>query len=276
MKEINNIFTKKDLRNGDIAMNRLGELGIYLDEYDVLIYQNEGYDELAYTFNDDLSGAADDYYFDIMRVYHADGPLGFFDYEENGELVYERDQNWQPPTEAEMEAIYAKMRAQREAAEEKSRREAEEQRRKLAPEGQFLTQVMVQAFYGNRTMTEIYPKDFDALLRGNLQFSEPFEPKEAVERAVIRIPGDDKLVILYDESQERHALEDLQDYFEDQKQPECERKPWNHHEPKPLAVIPEKGIRIYSRCLACRMNEEGKFESLQSEDVEKIIKYLAE
>ena len=25
MKEINNIFTKKDLRNGDIAMNRLGE-----------------------------------------------------------------------------------------------------------------------------------------------------------------------------------------------------------------------------------------------------------
>ena len=276
MKEINNIFTKKDLDNGDIVMNRMGSLGLYLEEYDVLIYQNEGYDELAYTFNDDLSDAADDHYCDIMRVYHADGPLGFFNYEDDGELVYERDQNWQPPTEAEMEAIYAKMRAQREAAEEKSRREAEEQRRKLAAEGQFLTRVMVQAFYGNRTMTEIYPKDFDALLRGNLQFSEPFEPKEAVERTVIRIPGDDKLVILYDESQERHALEDLQDYFEDQKKPESERKPWNRHEPKPLAVIPEKGIRIYSRCLACRMNEEGKFESLQPEDMDKVTRYLAE
>ena len=45
---------------------------------------------------------------------------------------------------------------------------------------------------------------------------------------------------------------------------------------KPLAVIHEEGIEIYSCCIVCRMNEDGELESLQYEDVDKCIEYLAE
>ena len=34
----------------------------------------------------------------------------------------------------------------------------------------------------------------------------------------------------------------------------------------PLAIIPERDIVLYSRCIVCRMNEVGEFEDLENED----------
>ena len=50
---------------------------------------------------------------------------------------------------------------------------------------------MVKAFYGKRTVTSFYLLYFDALLRVNLQFSEEYSLKNPVERAIIRVSGDD-------------------------------------------------------------------------------------
>jgi hypothetical protein len=44
---------------------------------------------------------------------------------------------------------------------------------------------------------------------------------------------------------------------------------------KPLATIPELDLTLYSRCLVCRMNADGTFASLEKEDFEKFIDYLA-
>jgi hypothetical protein len=42
----------------------------------------------------------------------------------------------------------------------------------------------------------------------------------------------------------------------------------------PSAVIPEKGIVLYSRCIACRIDEDGTLVSLEQEDCPKVVKYL--
>ena len=44
---------------------------------------------------------------------------------------------------------------------------------------------------------------------------------------------------------------------------------------KPLAIIPELDLEIYSRPIACRMSEDGKLLSLQDEDYEVLFKYFA-
>ena len=44
---------------------------------------------------------------------------------------------------------------------------------------------------------------------------------------------------------------------------------------QPLATIPELDLTLYSRCLVCRMNEDGTFASLEKEDFEKVNDYLA-
>ena len=44
---------------------------------------------------------------------------------------------------------------------------------------------------------------------------------------------------------------------------------------KPLAAIPELKLQIYSRCIVCRMNAAGEFESLGEGDFEIWGRYLA-
>ena len=48
-----------------------------------------------------------------------------------------------------------------------------------------------------------------------------------------------------------------------------------NYEIKPLAVIPEINLTLYSRCIALRMNEDGSFASLQEGDSRILVKYLA-
>lgn len=113
--------------------------------------------------------------------------------------------------------------------------------------------VIAQAFYGNRTGTTIKREDVDCIILGYLDSS--LVNHEQIDRTIIRIPNSDQLVLIYNKYQE--ALK-------------------NKGKHKPLAVIPEEHIEIYSRCIVCRMDENGVLQSLQDGDSEKFMKYLAE
>lgn len=126
-----------------------------------------------------------------------------------------------------------------------------------------LVSIIAQAFYGNRTQTEIKKENVDRFILGILDNSMPI--LETVDRTVIPIPNLENLVIVYNKNQEAKKLEDKEKYFED-----------DGYELKPLAFIPEKNLEIYSRCIVCRINEEGELESIEEGDYEKLIKYLAE
>ena len=116
-----------------------------------------------------------------------------------------------------------------------------------------LLKIVAQAFYGNRTGTEVKVENLDSFILG---YTDNFiKVTEKIDRTVVKIPNTNNLVIVYNKHQEE------------------EKKDLKR---KPLAVIPEKDIKIYSRCVVCRMNENGEFESLQNEDYKKFMKYLEE
>lgn len=113
--------------------------------------------------------------------------------------------------------------------------------------------IMTQAFYGNRTMTDIEVENMDRFILGYLD-DYPI-PESDIDRTIVKIPNTDNLVIVYNKIKEAEYM--------------------GYTERKPLAVIPEENIEIRSRCIACRMNDNGDFESIKPEDVEIINKYFA-
>ncbi len=123
--------------------------------------------------------------------------------------------------------------------------------------------VIAQAFYGNRTGTEIKRKNIDRFILGYIDSS--IVVNEPINRTVVAIPDTDNLVIVYNNYKEEKKLIEKEELFKDK-----------GYELKPLAVIPELSIKLYSRCIACRMDENGELQSLQDGDVDKIIKYFAE
>lgn len=126
-----------------------------------------------------------------------------------------------------------------------------------------LISIIAQAFYGNRTGTEIKKENIDRFILGILDNSIPIE--ETVDRTIIPIPNMENLVIVYNKHQEGKKLKDKEEYLKE-----------DGYELKPLAFIPEQNLEIYSRCIVCRINDEGELESLEEGDYEKFIKYLAE
>lgn len=126
-----------------------------------------------------------------------------------------------------------------------------------------LISIIAQAFYGNRTGTEIKKENVDRFILGVLDDSIPIV--ETIDRTVIPIPNLENLVIVYNKHQEGEKLKDKEKYLKE-----------DGYELKPLAFIPEEKLEIYSRCIVCRVNEEGELESLEEGDYEKFVKYLAE
>lgn len=124
-------------------------------------------------------------------------------------------------------------------------------------------QIIAQAFYGNRTETEIRKNEVDRFILGYMDDSTT--DGEKVGRAVVRIPNTENLVIVYNKHEEEARRADKQSYWKSA-----------GYELKPLAVIPQIGLELYSRCIVCRMNEEGKLEGLQDEDYDLVMEYLAE
>ena len=249
---------KNELMNGDIVVERSGHLGIVIigaDEYIVFSGQ-QGADYLE-NYNDDMTymypeGAVDPG--DIMQVYRGSG-ASFLHYEDE-EMIYERDSAWTRPTEEEIKAADEAKKKQRE-------RELEDARKRKAESKADLITIVAQAFYGNRTGTQIRRADLDAFLQGYVDATH--FSGENIDRTIVSVPETDNLVIVYNKYQEAEAI---------QKKELLLKK--EGYQKKPLAVIPSTGLEIYSRCIVCRINEAGEFESLQPEDYEKFMHYLAE
>lgn len=114
--------------------------------------------------------------------------------------------------------------------------------------------IIAQAFYRNRVETRIKPKDVDRIILGYI--GDELETTEKIDRTIINIPNADNIVLIYNKYQEEKELQE--------------------ENLEPLAIIPELDLTLYSRCIVCRMNEQGELESLKQEDLDKFMKYLCE
>ena len=119
----------------------------------------------------------------------------------------------------------------------------------------------MQAFYGNRTYTDLREDTIDYMLQGVLD--KKFGLDYEADRTTIVIP-DSKCVLVYNKYQEADQLKQNEEW-----------KQRDGYIAKPLATVPELGVEIYSRCFICRMSDAGKLESIQDEDAAVVYKYLA-
>lgn len=122
--------------------------------------------------------------------------------------------------------------------------------------------IIFQAFYGNRTGTEIRRENIDRFILGYQ--SDALVVTEPIDRTIIRLPGSDNLVLIYNKYQEEERLKVKERALQE-----------DNYVIKPLAAIPELNLEIYSRCIVCRMNADGVFESVCESDYEIWGRYLA-
>ena len=122
--------------------------------------------------------------------------------------------------------------------------------------------IISQAFYGNRTETRVKTDNIDRFIMGHLD--DKLNLTKEVDRTIVKIHNDEHIVIVYNKHQEKEKLE----Y-------KAELSKGENYKLKPLVFIPEYDLKIYSRCIVCRINENNEFEDLREEDFEKFMKYLA-
>ena len=79
---------------------------------------------------------------------------------------------------------------------------------------------------------------------------------DKIDRSIVNIPNTDNLVVIYNKYQEEEVIKDTS--------------------AKPLIVIKENDIKIYSRCIICRVDIDGNVSSITQEEHNIISKYLAE
>ena len=236
-------FTKKDLRNGDIVVTRSGEPGVAILDKEIIIYQNDGFDMFE-LFTDDLMSNDDVRQCDIMKVYQEDSLFGFLDLD--GMIpVFEREED--------DSTIRRSVQPESNPVLQLVKKETAWKKRIL---------ITAQAIYGNRTITRIKEEDMDPFILGYLDASL-FSDKEKIDRTQIPIPGTDNLVLVYNKYQEEESIQ--------RKEKLRKEKGINM---QPLAVIPEMGLVLYSRCIVCRTNEKGEYEDLQEDDFIKFMQYL--
>ena len=234
-------MTKKDLMTGDIVVTRNGLKAVVIrtDKADYLLFPSGGYDwledytdELTYLYAEDDSGSDD-----IMQVYRAtDSAIGFADFDDEYP-IYERDDTWTIPKKSN----------------------AEDSDKKEVKENSIMNNnniaIIAQQFYGNRTATEIRKDDIDAFLLGCTSSVDLSLMGENVDKEIVKVPGTDNIVIVYDKNQENETIRDGR-----VNNISCE--------------ISEIGFEIHSRCFACRIDENGELQSLEKGDAEKFIDYF--
>ena len=122
--------------------------------------------------------------------------------------------------------------------------------------------IIAQAFYGNRTGTEICTENIDRFILGYLDNTIPVT--ETIDRTIVHLPGSEHLVLIYNRYEEEERLS-------------LKKRAWEEAQYviKPLASIPEMSLEIYSRCIACRMTSSGEFQSIENEDLGVLGRYLA-
>lgn len=258
-------MTKKDLMTGDIIVNRSGYLGVILKDEDTVLYQLIGSDSLS-EFNDDLTFDDEDYRDgDIMQVYRGNT---FLDVDNNEEApIYQRDYSWHRPSKEEREA-YEK------ALEEERQKNLDEMRKAESGKKDDSIFIIAQQFYGNRTGTEIRRDSINFFLKGILSpILFPGDDK-TVERKMVTVPNTDNIVIVYDQNQE--------DEYVNVEFPEMYKRhaaEYKEHTGREFTMqvscrIPELDFEIHTRCFACRIDENGELQSLESGDGKMLIEYF--
>lgn len=288
-------FKKQNLKTGDIVVLNNGDLGVVILETNTILYQYSGCIDLE-SVTDDLRIESDgEEQLDIAEVYRGDGysggysPLGFLDYEDGDPVYVRADEEETDPNmdEAEMpsagemkkpwempepirkqketpaagempDAPGGKSSGEENPEDSRNSDEKAEQKTRKEPD----LGVIVQAYHGNRTFIKIYPYEIEAIIHG-YKGKDP-ESLSSEFRTIVRIPNTENLVIIYDRNREEYWRQNAKEALEK-----------GNYVVTPLAEIPELDLVLYSRCIVCRMNEEGGFESLQQEDLVKFKKYLA-
>jgi hypothetical protein len=123
--------------------------------------------------------------------------------------------------------------------------------------------IVAQAFYGNKVGTSIKIENMDSFILGNLDGIN--SDYEKVDRTIVKIPNTDNLVIVYNKYFEENERKRKEDLFKN-----------DNYILKPTATIPEINLELYSRCIVCRVNDNGEFESLRDGDFKKFEQYLAD
>ena len=245
-----NPFTVEDLKSGDIVTMRCQEMGVVLADIGVIILRSSGLCYLdEYTedlrFNCSPEGRVPER--DIMEVRRgALCPVGFEDRLPSVVLFQRGEEPEEECEEESFDEAFLEMLREVEARSEKDGA---------------LT-IMIQAIYGNQTITQIEPENLDALILGYLDYSLPVT--EPIDRSFVRIPGSEELVLVYNRYREESRLEERDRLRREE-----------NYELKPLAVIPELDLRLYSRCAALRMQEDGTLTSILPGDEEVLCRYLS-
>ncbi len=255
---------KNELMNGDIVVLSSGSVVVVIGEEQnaYLLYQYGGLEFLDECYNEDLYNEMDDD--KVMQVFRSNGGFGFEGVDREFPF-WERDEAWVCPGEREREEQHRIAVEQHETEFKAAMERAAEARKDMIF-------IVAQGGYGNRTGTEIRRDEINCLLKGVLS-PELFPGEdETVDRRIIRVPGSDNVVIVYDQNQEDEYMnvkfpqilaEDGSKYFEETGR---ELTPWVS------CSIPEAGVELRSRCFACRIDENGEFQSI--EDGDAFVEYF--
>lgn len=254
---------KNELMNGDVVVLRSGSIAVVVgggaEAY--LMFQNSGFEFLDDYYSDDL--ICEDFDDAVMQVFRPENGFGFDSVDE--ELpVWERDETWTRPSEKEL----AEMRFRKEM-EQHDR--LEEMHKAMECQQEHCIDVIAQQFYGNCTYTKIPEENIDFFLKGIIS-PELFRGEAvAVDRRIVRIPGFDNLVVVYDQNQEdRYVQVEFPALLA--RKGEHYRQRWGEELPMQVTCeIPEISFKIHTRCFACRIDEHGCLRSLRPEDSTPVI-----
>lgn len=257
---------KNELMNGDIVVLSSGSVAVIIGEGEnaYLLFQYGGFEFLDECYDDDLCNEIDEDM--VMQVFRPDGCFGLEGVDQEPPL-WERDETWECPAEKEREEQH-RLAVERQEAELKASLE------RMAEARRDCIFVVAQGFYGNRTGTEIRRENINYFLKGILS-PELFPGRDkTVDRRTIKVPGSDNVVIVYDQNKEDEYMnvefpkmlaEDGDSYFEDTGRV---MKPWVS------CSIPELDVELHTRCFACRIDENGEFQSLEDGDGDAFIEYF--
>lgn len=255
---------KEELMNGSIVVTRGGYLGVVIRDEDdgYILYQKIGIDDLA-DFNDDLT-SKDGEDWDIMEVYGDRFNCCSFraiDHDDPNPVWF-REYDWHHPTAEEREAREAEWEKKRLQMVEEMRRQEEARMREV------YISVITQCCLGSRAKVQITRDDVKRFI-SNILAPVPDSVFSDMELRTITVPGDKNIVIVYDKTREDEYLNGtLPEYYDDYR-----RRP-GVELPKETCSIPEIGVELHTRCLACRIDENGVFQSLEDGDEEKFIDYF--
>lgn len=128
-----------------------------------------------------------------------------------------------------------------------------------------LITVLAQSFYGNRVIVELEEQEIDDFIHrgaiGPLPTGDKY-PSYKHDRTIVEVPGAENIVIMYnkyDEDEERERIKKYDD----------------GSEVMPSAYFPEYDLKVYSRCIACRIDDDGNICSINEDDIALLESYLA-